>query len=367
MELVNRSGPEGLQVTLIRGLGAERACAEQELLDAHVPLALSDRMAWATYLDRHEAWFLLVRDATGRACAGVAIEKVRTRAMPGHLILHIARFGRSLSAEVCKVLLEAAARLARKAPRVLRLQVNVFSLHGRETIALTLKELGFHEVQRPSTYRHTLTVDLIPSEDEIFATFDKSARNLIRASKKKSLRSQVITDPAYAARLKELQLEALQRTGGHSHTDDWQTILSLSREHPSLSGVFGLFVGEDTAPESMAAFGWVCNHGDHGEYRAAGSTRRGDTRIPFGYLLLWDMICWSKATGAEWFDMGGVTLADSEGNSLQGISSFKRCFSRQVAEVGAEWVLDAAPVRSRIANVISNRAKNMRNWVKKKA
>ena len=130
----------------------------------------------------------------------------------------------------------------------------------------------------------TLTVDLNPSEDEIFATLDKSARNRIRYSKKNSLRSQVITDPAYAARLKELQLEALQRTGGHSHTDDWQAILSLSREHPSLSGVFGLFVGEDTAPEAcrpLAGFAITETTGS----TAAGSTRRGDTRIPFGYLL----------------------------------------------------------------------------------
>jgi hypothetical protein len=350
---------------LIRGLGHERDCAERELLEAGVPLALSHRAIWAAHVSRWESWFLLVRDASGRACAGVAIEVVRTRAMPGYAVLRVEKLGGTLPGEVSSVALEAIAKLARSTPRVLRLQLNVFSRDGRETIGKTLEELGFREVRPPSSYRHTLVIDLKPSEDEIFASLGKSARRRIRETVKLSLRSVVITDPLYAERLKELQLEALQRTGGHSPSEDWRGILRMSQEHPDHSRVIGVFPGEDNASENMGAFGWVCNHGDHAEYRASGSTKRSG-RAPFGYLLVWEMIRWAKTTGAEWFDMGGVTLADGDESALEGISEFKRFFSREVVEVGAEWVLEPSPVRARIAAIVSSGAQQIRGWIGKR-
>lgn len=364
MELIHQCSKSGLQVMLIRGLGSERDCAEREVLEAGVPLALSHRAVWAANLCRWESFFLLVRDADGQACAGIAIEEARTRAMPGHAILRVGRFGGSLPGEVCRAALEAVTIFARKRPRVLWLQLNIFSLDGREAIAETLAKLGFREVRPPSSYRHTLVIDLKPSEDEIFASLGKSARKRIRETMKLSLRSVVITDFAYAEKLKELQHEAVRRTGGHNPSEDWRGILKMSLEYPNLSRVLGLFQGEEMTPENMVAFGWVCNHGDHGEYRAAGS-KRTEIRIPFGYLLVWDMIRWAKETGAEWFDMGGVTLAEGDDTALEGISEFKRFFTREVVEVGAEWVLELAPVRARIANVVSNGTQRMRDWAGK--
>jgi FemAB family len=365
MELVHQCNKSGLRTLLIRGLGAERDRAEREVLEAGVPLPLSHRAIWSANPYPWEPWFLLVRGANGRACAGFGIEKVWSRTMPGYAILRMRRFGGKLPGEDCRAALEAVNNIARKGPRVLRLQINVFSRDGREEIGATLKDLGFREVRPPSVYRHTLIIDLKPSEDDIFASFCESARNKIRKTMRKSLRSVVISDPVYARRIRELQQEALQRTGGHMLSENWRNILKMSHENPNLSRVFGLFQGDDTAPENMEAFGWVCNHGDHGEYRAAGSTRRSDVNLPYGYLLAWDMIRWAKATGAEWFDMGGVTLADEDKATLEGISRFKRCFSREVAEVGAEWILEPSPVSARIADVVSNGAQRIRGWVGK--
>jgi lipid II:glycine glycyltransferase (peptidoglycan interpeptide bridge formation enzyme) len=169
----------------------------------------------------------------------------------------------------------------------------------------------------------------------------------------------VITDPIYAEKLKELQQQAFERTGGHNSSLDWRQVLKMSQEFPQLSRVAGLFLDEDTSPEKMEAFLWVCNHGDHVEYRAAGSTRRSDVRIPYGYQLAWEMIPWAKAVGAEWFDMGGVTLAEGDRPELDGISRFKRYFSRNVVEVGAEWVLEPSPVRARIAALVSSSASHV--------
>jgi len=365
MEVEYQCSKSGLRAKLIRQLGRERDCAEQELLDAGLPLALSHRAVWAAHRYRRESWFLLVRDQHGRACAGVAIERARTRALPGHVILRVGKFGGSLPQEVSRVALQTIAQLAKRNPRVLRLHVNVFSRDRRKAIADTLEQLGFREIQPPSSYRHTLVIDLKPSEDAIFASFSSNARRKIRESIKTSLRSIVITDPVYAERLHELQHEALLRTGGRSPSQDWRGILRMSHENPNISRVVGLFPGEDTSPEKMGAFLWACNHGDHGEYRAAGSTRRGDLRIPYGYLLTWDVIRWAKATGAEWFDMGGVTLPEGDEPELEGISRFKRYFSRQIAEVGAEWVFEPFPLRARFATLVSRGASHVREWIRR--
>jgi lipid II:glycine glycyltransferase (peptidoglycan interpeptide bridge formation enzyme) len=209
-------------------------------------------------------------------------------------------------------------------------------------------------------------IDLKPGEEGIFASFRESARRHIRKTMKMPLQSVVISDPVYADRLMELQQEALRRTGGHIGSVNWRGILKLSRDHPDLSRVFGLFYSEDRAPENMGAFVWICNHGDHAEYGLAGSQNRGEVKIPLGHLLVWDAVRWAKAVGAEWFDMGGVTLAGSDDTALEGISEFKRHFSRAVAEVGAEWQLDVAPVRTRIAAMVSNGARRMQELISKR-
>ncbi len=367
MELVYQSSPAGLQVLLICGLGSERDAAAQELQAACVPIAVTDRAVWATLNRATQPRFLLVRDANGRACGGVAIEESKTRALPGHVILKVKRFGNGLPLEVCRALVEALAAVAKKAPRVLRLQVNVFSRDNREAIDGIFKELGFGEVQPPSSYRHTLVVDLKPTEDEIFAAFSKSGRISIRETWKRELKSHVITDPIYSQRINQLQEEALRRTGGEFRADDWEGTLRLSREHPNLSCVFGLFLGDSTAPEDMLAFSWALNHGDYGEYYKAGSTRRNDIRVKLGYLPVWEMIRWSKATGAAWFDMGGVTLEGTVNDPLEGISTFKRSFSRLTAEVGSEWALEPAPAKARIASALSKGASRLRSLMKKRS
>ena len=365
MEFVQQCGKTGLQASLIRGLGSERDEAERDLLEAGVPLPLLHRAAWAASLSHWEPWFLLLRDAGGRACGGVAIEKVAMRAMPGHVLLRVRRFGGGLPDEICRGALEALASLAKNVPRVLRLQVNVLSRDRLEAIGKTLEELRFQQVRPPSSYTHTLIVDLKPTEDEIFKSFSTNARRRIRETMKHSVKSLVLTDPIYAERLAELQQAAFQRTRGDIGSEDWQGILKISSEFPNLSRIGGLFDGDDTSPEKMDAFLWICNHGDHWEYRAAGSARRTDVKIPFGYQLAWDMIRWAKASGADWFDMGGVTLAEDGESALEGISRFKRYFSRQVAEVGAEWILEPSPVRARIANAISSSAHRWLNLRKK--
>ncbi len=354
-----------MAVFLIRGLGPERDEAEREIAASGVPLPISHRAAWAADFYRSEPWFLLVRDVNDQTCAGIAIEQAQTRAMPGFTILRVRRFGGSIPTEVCSVVLEALRCIAKSSPKVLRVQIFVFSRPNRDEIGRMLSALGYREIVPPGIYRHTLIIDLKPSEEEILLSFNGSSRNNIRKTIKKSGYSAVIDDPIYADRLRELQQEALDRTRGRIASEDWRGVLKLSKERPDLSRVFGLFLGEDKSPENMMAFGWVCSHGDHGEYRAGGSTRRDDVKIPFGYLVAWDMIRWAKSNGADWFDMGGVTLADSGTDALEGISNFKRSFSRQIEEVGSEWVFEPRPTQARVADLVTALAQRLRSLASK--
>jgi hypothetical protein len=351
-ELIFKCGESGMGAFLIRGLGKNREDAEREMLVRGVHLPLCHRLEWAVNLCLWAPWFVLVRDASGRACGGAAIERVRCWTLPGYTILRVKRFGESLSDEVSKMILKAIVALAKNSPRVLRLHVNIFSRTGRLAIGKVLEEMASQEVQPPSSYRYTLAIDLRPSEDEILASFNRNARRRIRESMTMSLRPCTITDPIYAERLEELQKMALQRTGGQIESRDWRGALALSRKHPNLSCIVGIFSGDGTAPKDMGAFGWACSHGSHVEYCAAG-TQRSDEGIPFGYLLAWEVIRWAKATGADWFDMGGVTLT-GDNSPLEGISRFKRYFSREVVEVGAEWKLEPSPLLAMAQTKISN-------------
>lgn len=365
MEQLYRCSRSGKTAFLIKGLGPERDSAERELIEARFVLPFSGRAVWAANINRWQPWFLLVRNADGRACAGVGIEQVLTRAMPGYRILRLRRFGNNLPIDLCGIVLNSLNELVRKHPRILRIQVQVLSRDKRGEIAGILARLGYRELEFPTVYRHTLVIDLNPTEEEIFAKFSDSGRNKIRKTIRKMGQSVAITDQIYANRLMELQNEALHRTRGQIAGENWCGVLKLSQESPESSQVFGLFLGEDKSPENLAAFGWVCNHGDHGEYRAAGSTRRTDVKIPYGYLVAWDMIRWAKATGAEWFDMGGVTVGEGDESALEGISNFKRSFSREFAEVGAEWIIEPHPMRARIADAVSVGAHRSRVWLAK--
>ena len=84
-----------------------------------------------------------------------------------------------------------------------------------------------------------------------------------------------------------------------------------------------------------------------------GTSQPDGMKVNVGRMLVWDLVRWAKTTGAEWFDMGGITLGNPGEEALAGISSFKRSFSDNVVEVGSEWILEPRPIRARIADAIS--------------
>lgn len=351
--------PERPTTVLHRDGGAEWARCERELAEAGFSLPLSYRAAAAGVRPWTGSWHLELRGADGRCRGGFPIRPRPLRVAPGHRVLRVERFGATVADADLGAAADALARLVRDDARTLRLDVELFSpdAAARAHVAGALAERGFHRATVPNVYVDTLRLDLAPGEDALFAALHRSARRNIREVEKQGLEVRPVTDPALAERLDALLADTLARTGGRHVPQDWTGRMRLAAAHPELGRMVGLFRRGRADADALLAFAWGCNHGDHGQYSDAASTRAVDVRIPLAYALLWDLVCWSRRNGAAWFDLGGVTrgtLGD-DGDPLGGISDFKRFFTRDLVSVGEEWVLDSFTVRARFARAVHRR------------
>ena len=348
---------DGYDVTLWRGPSAAREAFERALVAAGQPRPMWHRGATAVlFPDGWENWFLGVRDAAGAAVGGVAVQVAPSRALPGHRVLRCERFGPGVVAPARRAVLQALMALARGQRRVLRLYVETFAMDDAERVALEadMRALGFASVADPRCYAHTLLVPLDGDEEAILASLHATARRHIRAVAKNPVVVRPIEDPAYFARLDAISHETYARTGGSYDPADWSRIVELSRRDPTASRLVGLFRTDVEGPESLLAFAWGCGHGDHVHYSRAGSTRATDLKMPLMYAVVWDLMRWARASGARWFDFGGITMGTNDGDDpLGGISDFKRYFTGRVAQVGGEWTFEPHAVQAHAARMVS--------------
>jgi lipid II:glycine glycyltransferase (peptidoglycan interpeptide bridge formation enzyme) len=110
------------------------------------------------------------------------------------------------------------------------------------------------------------------------------------------------------------------------------------------------------------AFAWGCVHGRVAEYSESGSSRPDDMKVSTSYALMWDLMSWARQSGAQVFDLGGVTEGNVDSDDpLGGISDFKRFFSQREIEVGQQWLLEPHPARAAAARAISSGAGLLRH------
>jgi lipid II:glycine glycyltransferase (peptidoglycan interpeptide bridge formation enzyme) len=203
-------------------------------------------------------------------------------------------------------------------------------------------------------------VDLGPDEDSIFASLHATARRHIRAVAKHPVEVRPIDSPEFASRLDELVKDTFVRTGGDAERQDWAALIRFSARHPELSRIVGLFRTDRGGPPSLLAFTHGLHHGDSAEYCTAASTRDPDVRVPQTYVLAWDLFRWAKQHGAKVFDFGGITPVSNDGSDpLQGISAFKRFFSKTEVTVGDEWIFEPSPLKASLARVVTSVARSV--------
>ena len=334
--------------------------AEADLASQGLQLSLFHHFAWIESTGQLGSFWATVRNSQGVIQGAISLDAYPSRALPGHLFMRVQRFGDFLPEAAWSPMLAALAKFARSSSRILRLNIEVFSRDKRDRIADVMRQHGFVPAP-PRSYRYTLTMDLAPTEEKLLADLHKSARQNLRPVVLEKLSVVPLTDRSFASKLQFLSNESMRRTGATSNKFNAVTALDLSRNYPELSRVVGLFLAEaEQTPDSLVGFAWGCRHGDHVEYRAAGIKRLENSRLAVSYPLLWTLILWAKREGAAWFDLGGVTLEDSSQEALKGISEFKRFFSRNVEEVGDEWMIETQPFRLLVADRLSSLVKSLK-------
>lgn len=342
---------------------AERERAEQSLDASGRPIPLHARAAWAAAFPSTPTALAVLRAADGTYAGALSVSMHRSRALPAHELWRVERIGEALDVRDTTRLLQLVVATARKRRRVLRLEVSVIarSREFRRSLAARLASAGFGPNPTPRTYDHTLVLDLGP-EHEMLAALSRQTRRNVRGVERQPLAVRPITDSALVPRMAELMRETLARTGGHYKPFDWGGAMRVSTTIPERSRLVGMFRTDLTGPEALLAFSWGMHHGDHAVYDAGASTRATGGRTAVAYPLLWDLITWAGRGRAKWFDFGGVSRQEAGApDPLAGISDFKRSFSRQVEEVGDEYILDMAPMRNNVARVIGGSVRALRS------
>ncbi len=332
--------------------GPEWRRCESQLEAAGVPLAFVQR-AVSAEAERAGAWrFLAVRDDEERCRCGFAVREEGTRALPGHRIWRVERFGAAADAASRAHALTALAARARTARRVLRVELGVVERDPERAAALAreAERAGFAPSPSPRLYRDTIAIDLRRDLDAILAGFKKQTRKNLRRMEREPFAVRPLEDPACAERMERLLAETMGRTGGPAEAADWRARIRVAREHPGLSRLAGLFRDPGQGPEALVAFGWAVHNGDHVEYRTTASTRIAGSRLPLTYGLAWDLLRWARERGAAWFDFGGVSAGGlGSEDPLGGISDFKRSFGGEVTSIGSEWIFEPRPLLARVA------------------
>jgi hypothetical protein len=353
----------GWRAEVINGSAPARMQREQELLESGVALPFASRSAVGQLSEYPPSYFLSVLDVNNRCVGGFAVHARRAPLIPSYKVLRVDGFGSSMSLSIAETAIAGLVKWAVGTPRILRLSVEIFAFDAgrRREIGGLLADHGFRRMPVPNGYRETLVTDLNKSEAELFAGLHHSARRKIRQLDKHPLALRTITDPSYSDRMNALLQETFARTGAEVRARNWSERIELSRQHPDLSRIIGLFRTDLTGPASLLAYAWGCHSGDHVFYSEAASTRAtGDQRIALAYGVMWDLIQWAKRTGATWFDYGGITRGThTDEDPLGGISDFKRYFAQDIVEVREEWVLDTHSWEARLAAAIHKRLRGL--------
>ncbi|MCC6927890.1 MAG: hypothetical protein IT359_02755 [Gemmatimonadaceae bacterium] len=340
--------------------------AERALDAASFPLPLPSRQAWARHLGTPADHVAIARDETGAVRSLLGISLTATRALPLHRVARVEGVGSGYAGADGRALLLAVSDFARQHPRILRVVVEVETSDdaARRTISGFLHEAGYRRIPSERVSERTLSIDLRPTEEEMFAALSRRGRQNIRLAAKQGLETVALGEPRderYGSRMNALLVDALARTGAAPQDKDWGAIFALCRDRPERSRVAAVFRGAGREPDDLVGYAWGMHHGDRVEYSTGASARIPGVSLPILYPAIWDIVLWGKRTGGTWFDLGGVTPGEpGSGDALGGISHFKRGFSKDEVSLGEEWALAPHPLRARIADWTSAMARRVR-------
>lgn len=233
-----------------------------------------------------------------------------------------------------------------------RLQPYQLDRRGLHDFHARARRAGFRLVDQQGVTR-TLVLDLRPSMDDLLKQLSSKTRVKLKKKYCEMFDLRDLTDSSMIERCQSALDASMNRTGAHKGYFDFRTLFSIRAKRPDRAKMIGLYLKH--RPEEMLAFVSAFSHGRVVEYSAAGSFADAELRkIPFNYLLVWELMKWGKSIGAEFFDMGGVTDGDAA-DRLAGISEFKRNFTESEHDIGRESYAVLRPIKHWVFNTLTKR------------
>ena len=202
-----------------------------------------------------------------------------------------------------------------------------------------LQAHGFSPSTQTIQPRRTITVDLIPDEDEILARMKQKTRYNIRLADRKGVTVRPWNDVrAFAA----MTLETADRDHFGAHNPAYfQRAYDLF--HPCAGCELFVAEVEGTPVAAMMAFA----RGQRAWYFYGASLSIHRERMPT-YLLQWEAMRWAKGRGCTSYDLWGIPDADEKtledqftrrSDGLWGVYRFKRGFGGQIVRSMGAWDL----------------------------
>lgn len=324
---------EGFKITIVTAGSPDHLSDLALLRERNLPLPHTYSRWSISHSGAAWRWVRILRP-NGELLSALALSLHYSRAVPGMRIGRVHRFGRALHGPIAANSGALLLNLAANIPRLLRLDVGLFDENSQRAriIANSMARSGWKPSRQPSSYSHTLRVELDGrSETELSLDFNqRTRRNIRKMSAHTAFTVGPITNNSYRGRIRQLFLSSFQHSHGLAPELDVNGLLADAAD-PNNSLLVGVFDHRRPQPDDLVAFGWATNQGDHGCYEHGGTERLGSHLAP-GALVMWEMIRWSHQQGHQWFDLGG--LASDASNELRGINEFKYGFSQNRIEVG---------------------------------
>ena len=325
------------------------------LASAGIPVP-HEYASWCLHESAAQWYWCRAEDSTFPHPVGFAVRLERSRALPWTRIGQVPRVGRALHAPALAKLGDMLATIARRIPRLQRLDVQVFDEDPdrRHHAERSILGAGGMATGPSRSYSHTLVIPLPPGGDDVLLAALRPAarRRVLKVQRSAGVQVRPVTNPAHLDRVSALYQEAFARTGATPPTLRFRDVLRDADSGRSV--LLGTFLPGRSAPEGLVAFLWCRLHGDHVTYDTAGSERSDALHgVPVSYPLVWEMLRWGVAHGAHWADLGGVMPAEeSAEHPTAGISGFKRRFSDLEKEVASEYRFEPHPLITQSAEVV---------------
>jgi hypothetical protein len=336
---------DGVSARFTRKLDAESERFEAELLagPSAPALALSQTHLYLSRTPR-EFWLFQARDAQGKPAMQAAVYVSRSRVWKQFAQGSVPRMSATASREGERFFIVALKKACLENTDLMTLRLQPYRLEAADLDAFEghAKSEGFDRVPALDVTR-TLLMDLKPTPEELLAGFRPKTRATFKHRSRDEVILRSIADPAFVRRCQEAERAAFVRTGGKTAGYDFETHFRLANEKPDRAFAFGLFL--PSRPNELLAFVTGVRHGKVAEYQSAGSFSDPELRqVPFNYFLIWELILWARKSGAELFDLGGVS-AGGDDDPLAGITRFKRYLCDHEVEIGRELLSVLRPRR----------------------